>query len=158
MKDKIALFCDVAPEAVITATDVSSVYEVPLTFAEEKVDEIILRHLHLDSTRPRDLKNWIAMLDRMQNPRDQVDIALVGKYVEYEDSYKSLKEALLHGGIAHNVKVNIHWIEAESFEKGKLQRELEEYDGVLVPGGFGKRGIEGMIAAIEFARVRKVPY
>jgi CTP synthase len=158
MKDKIALFCDVAPEAVITAKDVSSVYEIPLVFAQEKVDEIILRHLHLDANGPRNLEKWSAMLDRMQNPADEIDIALVGKYVEYEDSYKSLKEALLHGGIAHNVKVNIHWIEAESLEKGRLHRELEEYDAILVPGGFGKRGIEGMIAAIEFARVRKVPY
>jgi len=158
MKDKIALFCDVAPEAVITAKDVASVYEVPITFAEEKVDEIILRHLRLDASVPRNLGRWSAMLDRMRNPKDEIDIALVGKYVEYEDSYKSLKEALLHGGIAHNVKVNIHWIEAESFEKGKLQRELENYDGILVPGGFGKRGIEGMINAIEYARVKKVPY
>jgi CTP synthase len=158
MKDKIALFCDVDKEAVIAAKDVKSVYEIPLVFAEEKVDEIILRHLHLDMTGPRNLERWSAMLTRMQNPKDEIDIALVGKYVEYEDSYKSLKEALLHGGIAHNVKVNIHWIEAESFEKGRLERELEEYDGILVPGGFGKRGIEGMINAIEFARVRKVPY
>jgi CTP synthase len=158
MKDKIALFCDVDPEAVIAARDVSSVYQVPLVFAEEKVDEIILRHLNLDLSGPRNLEKWAAMLDRMQNPSDQVDIALVGKYVEYEDSYKSLKEALLHGGIAHDVRVKIHWIEAESFEKGRLERELEEYDGILVPGGFGKRGIEGMINAIEFARVRKVPY
>ena len=158
MKDKIALFCDVAPEAVITASDVKSVYEVPLVFAEQKVDEIILRHLNLDSTGPRHLERWSAMLHRMQNPRDEVDIALVGKYVEYEDSYKSLKEALLHGGIAHNVKVKIHWIEAESFEQGELAHELEQYDGILVPGGFGKRGIEGMINAIEYARVQKVPY
>ncbi len=158
MKDKIALFCDVAPEAVITAKDVESVYEIPLVFAQEGVDEIILRQLHLDATGPRHLDNWRAMLHRMQNPADEIDIALVGKYVEYEDSYKSLKEALLHGGIAHNSKVNIHWIEAESFEKGKLDRELEQYDGVLVPGGFGKRGIEGMINAIEYARVNKVPY
>ncbi len=158
MKDKIALFCDVAPAAVITARDVGSVYEIPLVFAAEKVDEIILRHLHLDATGPRNLEKWSAMLVRMQNPKDEVDIALVGKYVEYEDSYKSLKEALLHGGIAHNVKVHIHWIEAESFEKGKLERELEAYDAILVPGGFGKRGIEGMINAIEFARVKKVPY
>ncbi|MDP9172162.1 MAG: CTP synthase [Acidobacteriota bacterium] len=158
MKDKIALFCDVAPEAVITARDVTSVYEIPLVFAEEKVDEIILRHLHLDVTGPRNLERWSAMLQRMQNPADEVDIALVGKYVEYEDSYKSLKEALLHGGIAHNVKVNIHWIEAENFEAGRLERELEDFDGILVPGGFGKRGIEGMINVIEFARVRKVPY
>jgi CTP synthase len=158
MKDKIALFCDVAPEAVITASDVKSVYEVPLVFAEQKVDEIILGHLNLDASGPRHLEKWQAMLERMRNPRDEVDIALVGKYVEYEDSYKSLKEALLHGGLAHNVKVNIHWIEAESFEKGRLERELENYDGILVPGGFGKRGIEGMINAIEYARVNRVPY
>jgi len=158
MKDKIALFCDVDPDSVITAKDVSSVYEVPLVYAEERVDEIILRHLNLDATGPRNLGAWREMLDRMQHPADEVDIALVGKYVEYEDSYKSLKEALLHGGTEHNVKVNIHWIEAESFEKGRLERELEEYDGILVPGGFGKRGIEGMINAIEFARVKKVPY
>ena len=158
MKDKIALFCDVDKDAVITAKDVHSVYEIPIVFAEEGVDEIILRHLDLDSSGPRELAEWKAMLHRMQHPRDEVDIALVGKYVEYEDSYKSLKEALLHGGIAHNVKVKIHWIEAEDFEKGKLERELESYDGILVPGGFGKRGIEGMINAIEFARVQKVPY
>jgi CTP synthase len=158
MKDKIALFCDVDKDAVVAAKDVSSVYEIPIVFAEEGVDEIILKHLDLDHTGPRDLDDWKAMLHRMQNPRETVDIALVGKYVEYEDSYKSLKEALLHGGIAHNVKVNIHWIEAESFEKGKLEQELAVYDGILVPGGFGKRGIEGMINAIEFARVKKVPY
>jgi CTP synthase len=158
MKAKIALFCDVDPEAVITASDVSSVYEVPLKFAEENVDEIILAHLNLDRSRPRDLRNWTAMLDRMSNPVDEVDIALVGKYVEYEDSYKSLKEALLHGGIAHNVRVRIHWFEAQNFEKGRLERELEHYDGILVPGGFGGRGIEGMINTIEYARVNKVPY
>jgi len=158
MKDKIALFCDVDPEAVITASDVKSVYEVPLVFAEQRVDEIILKHLNLDATGPRHLEKWRAMLERMSNPKDEVDIALVGKYVEYEDSYKSLKEALLHGGLAHNVKVNIHWIEAESFEKGRLERELENFDGILVPGGFGKRGIEGMINAIEYARVNRVPY
>src|SRR5471030_424023 len=110
MKDKIALFCDVAPQAVITARDVDTVYEIPLVFADEKVDEIILKHLNLDSTQPRNLDAWRAMLHRMKNPADSVEIALVGKYVEYEDSYKSLKEALLHGGVHHNVKVNIHWI------------------------------------------------
>ncbi len=163
MKDKIALFCDVDPDSVITAKDVDSVYEIPLVFAQEKVDEIILRHLHLDATAPRRLERWTAMLERMQNPKDKVDIALVGKYVEYEDSYKSLKEALLHGGIAHNVKVDIHWIEAESFEKGgaagpESSRELEDFDGILVPGGFGRRGIEGMINVIHYARVKKTPY
>ncbi len=158
MKDKIALFCDVEPRSVVTARDVASVYEVPLTFADEKVDDIVIEHLKLGPTAPRDLDAWRDMLHRMKNPKDTVDIALVGKYVEYEDSYKSLKEALLHGGTAHSVRVNIHWIEAESFEKGKLERELEAYDGILVPGGFGKRGIEGMINAIQFAREKKVPY
>ncbi len=158
MKDKIALFCDVAPEAVIAARDVKSVYEIPLAFAEEKVDEIILRHLHLDMTGPRNLERWSAMVKRMQNPADTVDIAIVGKYIEYEDSYKSLKEALLHGGIAHNVKVNVHWFEAEAFEKDAPGPLLENYDGILVPGGFGQRGIEGMINAIEYSRTAKVPY
>ena len=112
-----------------------------------------------DSTRrPRDLSRWTAMLERLQNPRDEVSIALVGKYVEYEDSYKSLKEALLHGGLAHQLKVNIHWIEAEGVVGEDWERQLEDYDGILVPGGFGKRGIDGMLNAIRFARERKVPY
>jgi len=157
MKEKIALFCDVDVEAVITATDVSSVYEVPLTFAEQGVDEIILRLLRMEASE-RDLSRWTGMLERLQNPSDEVDIALVGKYVEYEDSYKSLKEALLHGGLAHRVKVNIHWIESEQLEWPECEAELKKYDGVLVPGGFGKRGVEGMILAIRYARERRVPY
>jgi CTP synthase len=112
----------------------------------------------MDATGERNLGRWRAMLHRMQNPADEVDIALVGKYIEYEDSYKSLKEALLHGGIAHNVKVNIRWIESEKFEKGRLDADLESIDGILVPGGFGERGVEGMIKAIEYARVNLVPY
>jgi CTP synthase len=158
MKGKIALFCDVDERAVIAATDVKSVYEVPLVFAEQGVDEIILKHLQLDASAPRDLARWSNMLDRLANPADEVDIAVIGKYVEYEDSYKSLKEALLHGGIGHNVKVNINWIEAESCEDSDLDRELDQYDAILVPGGFGKRGIEGMIRAIRYAREKKVPF
>jgi CTP synthase len=157
LKEKIALFCDVDAEAVITARDVKSVYEVPLVFAGESVDEILLRRLGLEAG-PRELSRWSEMLDRMQNPADEVSIGLVGKYVEYEDSYKSLKEALLHGGLAHRVKVNIHWIEAEGVTPVNAERTLEEYDGILVPGGFGKRGIDGMIHAIQFAREHKVPY
>ena len=98
------------------------------------------------------------MLERLQNPRDEVSIGIVGKYVEYEDSYKSLKEALLHGGLAHQLKVNIHWVEAEGVVGADWERQLEEYDGILVPGGFGKRGIDGMLNAIRYARERKVPY
>ena len=157
MKEKIALFCDVDVEAVITASDVNSVYEVPLVFAEQGVDEIILRLLRMEPTQ-RDLSRWTGMLERMQNPEDQVDIALIGKYVEYEDSYKSLKEALLHGALAHRLKVNIHWIESDNMRWPDCARELEQYDGILVPGGFGRRGVEGMIAAIRYARESKVPY
>jgi CTP synthase len=157
VKEKIALFCDVDAEAVITARDVRSVYEVPLVFAGESVDEIILRRLKLDAG-PRELSKWSEMLDRMQNPVDEVSIGLVGKYVEYEDSYKSLKEALLHGGLAHQLKVNINWIEAEGITPANAALTLEHYDGILVPGGFGKRGIEGMIHSIRFARECKVPY
>jgi CTP synthase len=159
MKQKIALFCDVDEEAVITARDVKSVYEVPLSFAEEGVDRIILRHLKLED-RPSDLTKWKAMIERMQNPVDSVTIAIVGKYTEYEDSYKSLKEALLHGATAHQLKLDIQWIDAEKMENGDHDwaHLLEEADGVLVPGGFGKRGIEGMLKAIRFAREEKVPY
>jgi CTP synthase len=157
VKEKIALFCDVDAEAVITARDVKSVYEVPLVFAGESVDEIVLRRLKLDAG-PRELSKWSEMLDHMQNPVDEVSIGLVGKYVEYEDSYKSLKEALLHGGLAHRLKVNIHWIEAEGVTPANAARTLEDYDGILVPGGFGKRGIEGMIHSIQYARENNVPY
>ena len=157
VKEKIALFCDVDVEAVITANDVKSVYECPIGFAAQKVDDIVLRLLKIDAP-PRDLTRWSAMLDRMQHPEGEVNIGLVGKYVEYEDSYKSLKEALLHGGLHHDVKVNIHWIEAEYLAWPSCADKLREYDGILVPGGFGKRGIEGMIHAIRYAREYKVPY
>jgi CTP synthase len=157
MKDKIALFCDVEAGAVVTARDVSSVYEVPLVFAGEGVDEMVVRLLNLPAG-PRDLSRWTAMLDRMQNPVDEVTIGLVGKYVGYEDSYKSLKEALLHGGLAHQLKVNINWIEAEGVTGPDWERQLEGYDGILVPGGFGTRGIDGMLNAIRFARENYVPY
>jgi len=157
MKEKIALFCDVDVEAVVTASDVKSVYEVPVAFAAEGVDEIVLSLLHIEAP-PRDLTRWKAMLERFHNPTDEVSIAIVGKYVEYEDSYKSLKEALLHGGMAHQLKVDIHWIEAEGLTGESWERQLEGYDGILVPGGFGKRGIDGMLNAIRYAREQKIPY
>ncbi len=157
MKEKIALFCDVAEEAVVTASDVSSVYEVPLSFAEQGVDEIVLRQLKMDAP-PSDMTKWRGMLERMKDPVDEVSIALIGKYVEYEDSYKSLKESLLHGAMAHQLKLNLHWIEAEGVNGPAWERRLENFDGILVPGGFGKRGIEGMLNAIRFAREQKVPY
>ena len=157
VKEKIALFCDVEVEAVIAARDVKSVYEVPLVYADQRVDEIVLRLLNRESA-PRDLTRWSDMLRRMKSPSGQVDIGLVGKYVEYEDSYKSLKESLLHGGLAHDVRVNIEWIEAEQLVWPECKSRLERFDGILVPGGFGKRGVEGMINAIRFAREEKVPY
>jgi CTP synthase len=157
MKEKIALFCDVDVEGVVTASDVHSVYEVPLVFAEQRVDELILRLLRMEA-KPRDLSRWTGMLERMQNPSDDVNIGLIGKYVEYEDSYKSLKESLLHGGLAHRLKVNITWIESEQLTWPDCARQLEGFDGILVPGGFGKRGVEGMINAIRYAREYKVPY
>ena len=157
MKEKIALFCDVATDSVIAASDVKSVYEVPVGFAEQGVDEIILRQLKLE-TAPRDLSKWKDMLHRLMNPVDEVDIGVVGKYVEYEDSYKSLKESLLIAGLAHQLKVNIKWIEAEELHWPECVEKLNIYDGILVPGGFGKRGVDGMLQAIRYARENKVPY
>ena len=157
IKEKIALFCDVKAEAVIEACDAKSVYEVPLGFASQNVDDDILRQFKIESA-PRNLARWEEMLDRLHNPVDEVDIALVGKYVEYEDSYKSLKEALLHGGFAHRLKVNTHWIEAQDLVWPECAQLLSRFDGILVPGGFGKRGVEGMLQAIRYAREEKVPY
>jgi CTP synthase len=159
IKSKIALFCNVSEEAVITAKDVASVYEVPLGFARENVDTLCLRYLHLDAPE-RNMTAWEELVDRCYNPKDEVKIGIVGKYVEYEDSYKSLKEALVHGSLAHNLKLNLSWIEAEGLETGdsSYEAQLEGYDGLLVPGGFGKRGIEGMLQAIRYAREKKVPY
>ncbi len=158
LRDKIALFCDVDRDAVISAYDVDTVYQIPINFAEQHVDEIILRQFQIDNPAPRDLSRWSAMLDRMRNPEDEVHIGLVGKYVNYEDSYKSLKEALLHGGIHHNLKVRMSWIESENLNWPGCGEELSHYDGLLVPGGFGKRGIEGMLNAIRYAREKHVPY
>ena len=157
VKEKIALFCDVDVRSVIAAKDVHSVYEIPLAFAEQGVDESILRMLHMNAGG-RNLTRWTEMLTRMKNPKSEVSIGLVGKYVEYEDSYKSLKESLLHAGIAHQAKVNIEWIESEQMEWPDCRDYLRRFDGILVPGGFGKRGIGGMLNAIRCAREEKIPY
>jgi len=158
IKSKIALFCNVSEEAVITAKDVASIYEVPLVFSREGVDTLALKYLHLQA-KERDLKDWEEIVRRVYNPQGEVNIGIVGKYVEYEDSYKSLKEALVHGALAHNLKLQLNWVEAEGLENdASFETQLEEYDGLLVPGGFGKRGIEGMLKAIRYAREKKVPY
>jgi len=159
IKSKIALFCNVEEEAVITAKDVASIYEVPLNFASEGVDTLTLKYLHIEA-KDRDMKKWEELVHRVYNPRAEVTIGIVGKYVEYEDSYKSLKEALVHGALAHNLKLQVNWIEAEGLEgsSAAYEEQLRDYDGLLVPGGFGKRGIEGMLNAIRYAREKKVPY
>jgi len=159
LKSKIALFCNVEEEAVITAKDVASIYEVPVVFSREGVDTLVLRYLRLEA-KDRDLKDWEEIVRRVYNPKAEVTIGIVGKYVEYEDSYKSLKEALVHGALAHNLKLNLNWVEAEGLETGDrtYEEQLADYDGLLVPGGFGKRGIEGMLIAIRYAREKKVPY
>ena len=162
MKSKIALFCNVEEQAVVTAKDVPSIYEVPLVFAQEKVDALVLKYLHLQAGEA-DLDRWRELVDRCYNPKDEVSIGIVGKYVEYEDSYKSLKEALVHGALAHNLKLSVTWVEAEGLESKEAgdrgyESQLAGFDGILVPGGFGKRGIEGMLNAIRYARERQVPY
>src|SRR5258708_9279708 len=164
IKGKIALFCNVEEEAVITAKDVASIYEVPLVFAREGVDQLLLRYLRVEAKDPS-LTRWEELVLRIYNPKDTVRIGIVGKYVEYEDSCKSLKEALVHGAIAHNVKLGLTWVEAEGLESKDsaggardYESQLEGFDGLLVAGGFGKRGIEGMLNAIRYARERQVPY
>ncbi len=165
MKSKIALFCNVEEQAVVTAKDVPSIYEVPLVFAQEKVDALVLKYLHLQAGEPK-LDRWRELVQRCYNPKDEVSIGIIGKYVEYEDSYKSLKEALVHGALAHNLKLRVTWVEAEGLEtkdaKNPLDRsyegQLAGFDGILVPGGFGKRGIEGMLNAIRYARENEIPY
>jgi len=157
VKRKIALFCNVPVEAVITAKDVPSIYEVPLHFAAESLDEIILDLLNLPHY-DRDLSKWEALVNRIKNPSGEVDIAVVGKYVDYGDSYKSLNEALAHGGIANSVKVVLHYVDSETLENDQYPEMLARADAILVPGGFGRRGVEGMLKAIQYAREKKVPF
>ncbi|WP_353073191.1 CTP synthase [Tunturiibacter gelidiferens] len=157
MRNKIALFCNVEEPAVIAARDVASIYEVPLTFAAEGVDTLALKYLRIETKTP-DLSKWQDIVRRAYHPKDEVSIAIVGKYVEYEDSYKSLKEALVHGALAHNLKLRVTWLEAEGLETPDYAAQLQGFDGILVPGGFGKRGIEGMLNAIRYAREEAVPY
>ncbi len=157
MREKIAAFCNVEQAAVIIARDVPSIYEVPLNLAGQGVDTLALKYLRLD-TREADLSKWKDLVHRAYNPADEVSIGIVGKYVEYEDSYKSLKEALIHGALAENLKLRVTWLEAEGLEAPDYADQLKSFDGILVPGGFGKRGIEGMLNAIRYARENKVPY
>ncbi len=161
LRRKIALFCNVQENAVISALDVKTIYEVPLAFHEQGLDDLIVQNLHLDGKfQHADLRNWRELVSIIKEPADgEVRIAIVGKYVELEDSYKSLREALTHAGVANNLKVNVNWIESESLvDDENYQTRLQDFDAILVPGGFGKRGISGMIRAIKHARKSRTPY
>ena len=159
-KRKIALFCNVRPSAVIQAMDSSSIYGVPLDYHREGLDAEVLACFGIDDAPPPNLTRWEDISDRLTNPDGEVCIAVVGKYTVLKDAYKSLIEALIHGGVANNVRVTIDWVESETFEAetGLAATRLEGVHGILVPGGFGERGAEGKIRAVQFARERNVPY
>ena len=155
---KIASFCNVRAEAVIPALDVSPIYAVPIAYHQEGMDREVLRHFHLPFDREPDLSRWHKIVDAMTTAEGEVRIAVVGKYTSLLDSYKSLAEALTHGGIANRVNVKLDWVDSEIFDKPDAVARLEGVHGILVPGGFGERGTPGKIAAVRFARERKVPF
>jgi CTP synthase len=157
-KRKIALFCNVRQGAVISAPDVPSIYQVPIRYHEEGLDEQVFHHFRMENVPQPDLSRWEEIVERVTKPEGEVTIAIVGKYTQLPDAYKSLAEALTHGGIANNIQVNKNWIDSEIFEQEDAVQHLEDVNGILVPGGFGERGAEGKIAAAKFARERNVPY
>ena len=157
LKSKIGLFCSVRPEYVIAASDSQSIYEVPLVLHREGFDQKVVDRLGLESSRP-DMSGWTQMVQTLKTPAKQVSIGIVGKYVDLKESYKSLNEAIIHGGIANNTKVNVVYIDSETLNEKNVKVALTGVDGVLVPGGFGERGAEGKIAAIRYARENRVPY
>jgi CTP synthase len=160
LRRKIALFCNVQEKAVISALDLPTIYEVPIAFHEQGLDQLIVEDLGLASRFPSsDLKRWRELVSTIKDPSGgSVKIAIVGKYVELEDSYKSLREALTHAGVANDLRVNVSWIESENLTNETYETELQDYDAILVPGGFGKRGISGMLRAIKYARRSGTPY
>ena len=155
---KIALFCNVREEAVIPALDADSIYQVPVSYHEQGLDAQVCKHFGLDDAPPPDLSRWHRIVERIRHPEGKVTIAVVGKYTSLLDSYKSLGEALHHGGIANNVKVELRWLDSRIFESEDALHELEDVNGILVPGGFGERGVSGKIAAVKFAREHRIPY
>jgi CTP synthase len=158
IRRKIALFTNVQVEAVIEARDVETIYEVPLAFRRQRLDDVVIERLGLDAPAP-DLAPWTRMVERIKHPgKGEVRIAVVGKYTELVDSYKSVQESLIHGGIANDVGVEIDWLSSEQFEHETGAERLQAYDGLLIPGGFGPRGIEGMLAAIRWAREHDLPF
>ncbi len=157
-KEKIAMFCNVEKEAVITALDVSTVYEIPLTFKKESFDKLVIKKLALDVQREGNIDQWEKMVQSIKNPKDTVKIAFVGKYVGLKESYKSLIESFVHAGADLGIKVDLKWIESEELESESYYNILDEVSGILVPGGFGSRGIEGKVNAIKYARENKIPF
>lgn len=157
IRRKIGLFCNVSKERVINAIDCKTIYEVPLRMYKEGFDRIVLKALHMEE-KESDHESWVDIVSRIKHPDDEVDIGVVGKYVELKDAYISISEALTHGGIANKLKVNIHWIDAEKVEASGTERLLDELDGILIPGGFGDRGVEGKIKAVTFARTKDIPF
>ncbi|MFK7945150.1 MAG: CTP synthase [Paracoccaceae bacterium] len=157
-RDKIALFCNVRPEAVIPAMDLKSIYEAPLAYHAVGLDQAVLDAFQITPAPKPDLREWQDVADRVYNPDGKVRIAIVGKYTQLEDAYKSIAEALTHGGIHNRVRVEAEWLDAEIFEREDPAPHLEGFHGIIVPGGFGERGTEGKILAAKFARERKVPY
>ncbi|HXG79646.1 MAG TPA: CTP synthase [Methyloceanibacter sp.] len=155
---KIALFCNVRPEAVIQALDVQSIYDVPVAYHAEGLDREVLAAFGITTAPEPDLTRWRQIAERIANPDGEVTVAVVGKYTGLKDAYKSLNEALIHGGIANKVKVNLEWIESQIFESQDAAAYLEDVNGILVPGGFGERGSEGKIRAAKFARTKGLPY
>jgi CTP synthase len=157
IKSKIALFCNVDVDQVITAKDVETIYEVPLVFHQEGLDDKIVALLNIWTRAPR-LKNWERLVEKVKNPQHAVTIAIVGKYIHLRESYKSLNEALCHGGIANDARVDLDFVDSETIDDSTCRERLKDADGILVPGGFGSRGIEGKIRAIQFAREKKIPF
>lgn len=157
-REKIALFCNVRKEAVVAAYDLKSIYEAPLAYHNEGLDQAVLDAFGISPAPKPNLEKWFDVQDRIHNTDGEVNVAIVGKYVQLEDAYKSIKEALTHGGMANRVKVNVEWVDAEVFDSEDAAPHLEGYHAILVPGGFGERGTEGKIKAAQFARERKIPY
>ncbi|MBJ3761220.1 CTP synthase [Maribius pontilimi] len=157
-REKLALFCNVRPDSVIAAYDLKSIYEAPLAYHREGMDQAVLDAFGISPAPKPNLSRWEDVADRVFNPEGEVTVAIVGKYTQLEDAYKSIAEALTHGGMANRVKVKIEWVDAELFEREDAAPHLEGFDAILVPGGFGERGTEGKIKAAQFAREHKVPY
>lgn len=157
IRKKLALFCNVGKDAVISCIDASTIYQVPLTLNEEGLDKVVMNKMGLEE-RPYDLSNWQEIVRRIKQPQDKISVAVVGKYLDMKDAYISLTEALLHGGLANHLKVEIKWVDAVLLESKNAGEYLSDVDGILIPGGFGERGVEGKISAVNFARNKDIPF